>query len=60
MEHRRIAKEVKYLSTNGVTLNQEEKMNLSLSLAKLQCECPFEELMLWGKIEGKSPIPYLS
>ena len=60
MEHRRIVKEVKYLSTNGVTLNQEERMNLGLSLAQLQCESPFEELMLWGKIEGKSRFPCFS
>ena len=53
MEHTRVIQELKYLSTNGVTLNPDEKMNVTLSLQQLQCELNFEELYLWGKIEGK-------
>jgi len=44
---------LKYLATNGVTLNSEEKMNIGLALSELQCQLNFEELLLWGKIEGK-------
>jgi hypothetical protein len=53
MEYTRVAQELKYLSTNGVTLNPDEKMNIGLCLAQLQCELNFEEMLLWGKIEGK-------
>lgn len=53
MDHTRVNQEIKFLSTNGVTLNPDEKMNLSLALQTLQCEFNFEELLLWGKINGK-------
>jgi hypothetical protein len=53
MEYTRLQKEVKYLATNGVTLNVEERMNVGLALGQLQCELKFEELLLWGKVEGK-------
>lgn len=53
MDHTRVNQEIKYLSTNGVTLNPDEKINISLSLQQLQCEFQFEELLLWGKINGK-------
>lgn len=46
--------QLKYLAPNGITFNPEEKMNVSLSLQQLQCELNFEELYLWGKVEGKS------
>jgi hypothetical protein len=35
MEFKNVAKQLKYLAPNGVTLNQDEKMNLMLSLAAL-------------------------
>jgi hypothetical protein len=53
MEHSKMAQELKYLATNGTTLNPDEKMNIHLALQQLQCELNFEELMLWGKINGK-------
>jgi hypothetical protein len=53
MEHTRFAEQLKYLSANGVTLNVEERMNVSLALAQLQNELNFERLNLWGKVEGK-------
>ena len=49
-----MAQELKYLATNGTTLNPDEKMNIHLALQQLQCELNFEELLLWGKINGKS------
>ena len=52
MDHTRINQELKYLATNGCTLNIEEKMNVILALQQCQCELNFEELMLWGKISG--------
>jgi len=53
MEHTRVQQELKYLATNGVTINIEERMNIGLALQQLQCELNFEELLLWGKIDGK-------
>jgi len=54
MDHTRVAKELKFLAPNGVTLNPDEKLNIGLALQQLNCELNFEELFLWGKIEGKS------
>ena len=48
--------QLKYLAQNGVTLNPEEQMNIKLALEELQCLVGFEQLDLWGKIEGKSII----
>ena len=53
MELNKVASHLKYLAPNGVTLNTEERMHISCALATLQCEMSFEELCLWGKIEGK-------
>lgn len=53
MDYRSLDNNMKYLSPNGVTLNVDERMRLKLALNQLQCEIPFEELLLWGKIEGK-------
>ena len=44
---------MKYLAPNGVVLNIDERLNVALALAQLQCEMKFEELLFWGKIEGK-------
>ena len=54
MDYRNINNSIKYLAQNGITLNVDERMRVQLALGQLQCEIPFEELMLWGKIEGKS------
>jgi hypothetical protein len=53
MELSKVATSLKYLAPNGVTLNTEERMNIMCALSTLQCEMSFEELYLWGKIEGK-------
>lgn len=53
MEASRFHTDMKYLASNGVTLNVEERMNVSLALMTLGCEIPFEQLFFWGKIEGK-------
>jgi len=53
METSKFSVNLKYLAPNGVTLNIEEQMILNLSLAQLQSEMNFEELLFWGKIEGK-------
>ena len=53
MDYRNINNSIKYLAPNGITLNVDERMRVQLALGQLQCEIPFEELMLWGKIEGK-------
>ena len=45
--------QMKYLSSNGVTLNNDEKMNIGLALFQLQAEMNFEECLFWGKVEGK-------
>lgn len=41
---------LKYLNCNGVTLNIDERLNLMLSLTKLQNDQSFEELLFWGRI----------
>jgi hypothetical protein len=53
METSKFSVNLKYLASNGVTLNIDEQMILRLSLAQLQSEMNFEELLFWGKIEGK-------
>ncbi len=53
MEYTAIRDHLKYINTNGLTLNIEERMNLDLSLQKLQLDFNFEELLLWGKVTGK-------
>ena len=47
------ATDLKYLSTNGVTLNVEERLNVQLAFKTLSKEIPFEKIQFWGKIEGK-------
>lgn len=53
MDHKNFATQMKYLAPNGVVLNVDERMNVQLALEQLQCEMCFEELLFWGKIEGK-------
>jgi hypothetical protein len=53
MEYSVMRDHLKYINANGLTLNLEERMNLDLSLQKLQIDFAFEELLLWGKVTGK-------
>lgn len=53
MEYSAIRDHLKFVNANGVTLSIEERMNLDLSLQKLHLDFGFEELLLWGKINGK-------
>ena len=52
MEIDSFATDLKYLATNGVTLNVEERLNVQLAFKTLAKEIPFERLQFWGKIEG--------
>lgn len=52
MEISNIDTHLKYINANGVTLSVDERMNLNLSLQKLQLDFNFEELLFWGKISG--------
>jgi hypothetical protein len=56
MEHSVIRDQIKYINANGLTLSLEERMNLDLSLQKLQVDFNFKELLLWGKVTGKGSI----
>jgi hypothetical protein len=53
MEYTAIRDQLKYINANGITLNLDERMNLDLALQKLQLDLGFEELLFWGKINGK-------
>lgn len=53
MEIENFESHLKYVNCNGVTLNIEERLNLDLSLQKLQLDFNFEELLFWGKVNGK-------
>jgi hypothetical protein len=55
MEISRFSNDVKYLASNGIVLNIDDRMNIGLALGQLASEIPFEELFFWGKIEGKYP-----
>jgi len=45
--------EMTHLKSRGVGLNLDEKMQLEQALHKLHCELEAEEVMFWGKINGK-------
>ncbi len=53
MEYTSIRDHLKYINANGLTLSIDERLNLDLSLQKLQVDFGFEELLLWGKVTGK-------
>ena len=53
MEVENISTHMKYVNANGVTLSIDERMHLDLALQKLQIELGHEELLFWGKINGK-------
>lgn len=53
MEFKLLPYNLKNLAPNGVTLNIDEKMQVTLALTQLQGEMNFEELYFWGKVEGK-------
>ncbi len=52
MEIDELSNHLKYVNCNGVTLSIEERLNLKLSLNKLQNDFNFEELLFWGKVNG--------
>lgn len=50
-----LSEHVKHLAAAGsVTLNIEERMRLELALDKLCGAIEFEQIQLWGKIQGKN------
>jgi len=53
MDYKNIESSLKYLAPNGVTLNVQERFNLDLALQTLNLDISFEQLLLWGKVEGK-------
>jgi hypothetical protein len=53
MEIEQLSNHLRYLNCNGVTLNIDERLNLDLALKKLQIDFDFEELLFWGKVNGK-------
>lgn len=53
MEIENISNHLKYINCNGITFSIEERLQLDLALQKLQNDFNFEELLLWGKINGK-------
>jgi hypothetical protein len=65
MEISRLSSDVKYIGQIGVTFSLEERyfhiiililrMKLELSLLKINENNDFEQILLWGKIEGSSP-----
>jgi len=59
MEYTAISDQLKYINANGITLNLDERMNLNLSLQKLQLDFGFEELLFWGKVNGKYKLQIL-
>jgi hypothetical protein len=44
---------LKYFAYNGVTLNIEERSQLELALLKIENESLHDEILFWGKINGK-------
>ena len=55
MEVSKISTELKYIETNGRTLNVEERIRLDLAFETLAKDLPTtaSPLYLWGKISGK-------
>jgi radial spoke head protein 9 len=53
MEADSLPDHLKFLNCNGITLSVDERLNLMLSLTKLQNDQNFEELLFWGKITGE-------
>lgn len=45
--------ELSHLRSRGVGLNLDEKMQLEQALHKLHGELEAEEVLFWGKIQGK-------
>ena len=53
MEVENLESHLKYVNANGITLSIDERLNLELALSKLQLDFGFEQLLFWGKINGK-------
>ena len=53
MEVSRLSGDIKYLGTNGVTLNIDERTRLDLSCSQLAGDINQDQIFFWGKIRGK-------
>lgn len=54
MDAHTLQEQVKHLSAAGsVTLNIDERLKIELALDTLQSAMNFENIQLWGKINGK-------
>ena len=53
MDTEELNSQLKYVQSNGVTLNLQETMELDLSIQKLGIDFEFDEVLFWGKIIGK-------
>ena len=56
MEVSRLSGDIKYLGTNGVTLNIDERTRLDLSCSQLASDIKQDQILFWGKIRGKLDI----
>ena len=54
MDATTLSEHIKHLAAAGsVTLNLDERLQIELALDTLQAAMQFEQLQLWGKINGK-------
>lgn len=55
MEVSKLTSELKYVESNGCTLNIEERAQLDLAFETLRNDLPSRDtqLFFWGKIRGK-------
>ena len=51
--------QIKFVQNDGSTLNVQEKQDIELALNQLQIDMQCEELLLWGKIDGKLKVCHL-
>ena len=56
MNMQNIADELKFANQIGVTLSTEERLNLEIALLKLSEVENSDEILFWGKVEGKRII----
>ena len=43
---------LKYVNLNRLTLNMEEKLNLTLNLEQAKSDFKLDSIMFWGKLIG--------
>jgi len=62
MEVSKLSSSLKYIESNGCTLNIEERTQLDLAFETLRNDLPSRDttLYFWGKIRGKSLLKYLN